>query len=133
MKKLSELVSLSSLRKPKIVLNPEEEYYIKVSDSKNNRNKTNKMVYGFTGNLWEKNNKGYFVQNPFLDKYIKGHLPEYKRKNNNHLLLDAYNHNISYPVSSSYSLQNYNSFYIPNSFEDSTYYTLLGKLYFLLH
>jgi hypothetical protein len=27
--KLSELVSLSSLRKPKIVLNPEEEYYIK--------------------------------------------------------------------------------------------------------
>ncbi len=28
--KLSELVSLSSLRKPKIVLNPEEEYYIKL-------------------------------------------------------------------------------------------------------
>lgn len=27
--KLSELVSLSSLRKPKIVLNPKEEYYIK--------------------------------------------------------------------------------------------------------
>ena len=27
--KLSELVSLASLRKPKIVLNPEEEYYIR--------------------------------------------------------------------------------------------------------
>ena len=27
--KLSELVSLSALRKPKIILNPEEEYYLR--------------------------------------------------------------------------------------------------------
>lgn len=42
--KLSELVSLSSLRKPKIVLNPEEEYYIKYKSGRENREDLNANI-----------------------------------------------------------------------------------------